>query len=1034
MSDLKFSKYQRSDRKAKLVSSAVSGILALAGMQVALAADEGPSGQAKKEEALTEVTVTGSRIVRRDLEASSPLVTVPAERFEQSAQLSVESVLNQMTQFTPGQTQFSAQGEIQTSPSTSLGIGTASLRGLGTNRTLVLVDGRRAQPANAALVVDLNTIPSAAIERVETITGGASAVYGADALAGVVNFVLKDKFQGLALDLQGGTTQEHDANETRFSALAGTNTADGHGNIMFGVEWYKRGTAYQKDRAFYRDGWNDPNNQITTSFPSMPGYAQTAGNLPSQAAVDSLFPQYAPGTISPNNTFYFNKNGTAFVRTPTGAPGFDTSQYYRPDTGDGFYGLLPQKNGTLSQQYEDGAMSSPLQRRSLFAKAHYGITDQVEAFTQGTFSHTDVNTFSAGPPPAVGTAWGGSIPNDGRTDIPAGLQTLLNSRPTPTANWQLNRGLDFLGQFGPTNTSDVYQVLGGLKGSFKSNDWTWEAFASSGQTTTTNYYPLLPSVQQWQALVASPNFGTGADLVSAQGGNYQIKCTSGLPIFYGTTASTTQDCLNGINGNFKSLTKLSQNIIEADLQGGLMKLPAGQLRFALGADYRTNGFDYSPTNPQPSIYDFPLGLFVSNPTTGRTTVKEVYGELLVPIISRVSLELGYRESEYNSNAGRVPTWKALLDWQITDWARFRGGYQVANRAPNTAELYQSETTIFDQGFTGGDPCGVNTTSLYGNVPGNPNRAKVQQLCAALIGNNGSLFGAPGSVQANTYLLGQSPFTGINGISVGNPDLDAEKGKTWTAGFVFQNPIGINGLSASVDYYNITVTNAIGTFTGLQIYQNCFNVNGVSNPNYSVNDPGGFCKLINRDSGTGATGTVSTTYLNTGFVKTSGEDVEVDYKLGMPFGGSMYLNNQVSFLNKFETQTTASTPSIEWKGTLGNGGQFSYRLNSTLGYNFQNDSNANIGLRMHYLPSIKDATYATSPTTNVLPAKHYTDFDLFGSLVVFHNWQLRAGIDNLLYTKPVVVGAIPGDDNSNQTNAGYYDILGRRFYVGVHGEF
>jgi iron complex outermembrane recepter protein len=1033
MSGLNFSKYQRSNFKAKkLVSSAVSGIIAVAGMQAALAADEGPSAQAKEEAAPTEVVVTGSRIVRHDLDASSPLVTVPAERFEQTSQLSVESVLNQMTQFTPGQTQFSAQGEIQTSPSTSLGIGTANLRGLGTNRTLVLIDGRRAQPANAALVVDLNTIPSAAIERVETITGGASAVYGADALAGVVNFVLKDKFQGLALDLQGGTTQEHDANETRFSALAGTNTANGHGNVMFGVEWYKRGAAYQKDRAFYRDGWNDPNNQITTSFPSMPGFAQTAGNLPSQAAVDSLFPQYAPGTISPNTTFYFNKNGTPFVRTPNGAPGFDTSQYYRPDTGDGFYGLLPQKNGTLAQQYEDGAMSSPLQRRSAFAKAHYSLTDQVEVFTQGTFSHTDVNTFSAGPPPAVGGAWGGSIPNDGRTDIPAALQTLLNSRPKPTANWQLNRGMDFLGQFGPTNTSDVYQILAGLRGSFTSNDWTWEAYASSGQTTTSNVYPLLPSVQQWQGLVASPNFGQGVTIPGASG-NYQMHCTSGLPIFYGTTDSTTQDCLNAINGDFKSLTKLSQNVIEADLQGGLMKLPAGQLRFALGADYRTNGFEYNPSNPQASIYDFPLGLFVSNPTTGRTTVKEVYGELLVPVVSRVNLELGYRVSDYNSEAGKVPTWKALLDWQVTDWARFRGGFQVANRAPNTAELYQSETTIFDQGFTGGDPCGVNTTSLWGNVASNPNRLKVQQLCAALIGNTTSDFGAPGSVQANTYLLGQSPFTGINTVSVGNPDLRAEKGKTWTAGFVFENPVGIHGLSASVDYYNITVSDAIGTFTGLQIYQNCFNVSGNSNPSYSVNDPGGFCSLIQR-AATGGVGTASTTYLNTGFVKTSGEDVEVDYTLGMPFGGSMYLNNQVSFLNSFETKTTDSTPAIQWKGTLGQGGQFSYRWNATLGYNFQDDHNANIGLRMHYLPSVKDATYATSPTTNVLPAKHYTDFDMFGSLVLFRNWQLRAGIDNLLYTKPVVVGAIPGDDNSNQTNAGYYDILGRRFYVGVHAEF
>ncbi|MET0293345.1 MAG: TonB-dependent receptor [Steroidobacteraceae bacterium] len=1032
MTDLKLSKSPRRFHKASLVSSAISGILAVAAMQAAVAAQPATSAAAEGEGELDAVVVTGSRIVRRDLEASSPLVTVDAERFEQSAQLSVEAVLNQMTQFTPGQTQFSAQGEIQTSPSTSLGIGTANLRGISSNRSLVLIDGRRAQPANAALVVDLNTIPSAAIARVETITGGASSVYGADALAGVVNFVLKDKFEGVALDFQSGITQEGDAEENRFSALVGMNSPGGRGNVMLGVEWYERGIAFQKDRDFYVDGWHDPKNLIGTVFPSMPGFAQTAGNLPTQAAVNALFPQFAPGTISPNNTFYFNKNGTAYVRTPTGAPGFDTSQLEQPVNGDGAYGLLLQSNGTLSQQYMEGAMSSPLKRRSAFAKARIEVSDYVSVMTQANFSRTAVSTFSAGPPPAVGTAWGGSIPNDGRTNIPAGLQTLLNSRPNPTANWQLNRGLDFLGQFGPSNSSDVYQIMAGLEGKVGIKDWTWEAYYSTGETNATNLYEALPSVQRWQALVASPRFGQGASIVSPQGGNYRIDCTSGLPIFSGTIDTTSQNCINGIVGRYKSLTKITQNVIEANLQGEAFKLPAGEVRFAVGAAQRENGFTYEPNNPQASILDFPLGLFVSNPTKGSTEVREFYGELLVPVLKDVNLELGYRTSDYDSKAGRVGTWKALVDWRVTDWARFRGGYQVANRAPNTAELYQSETTIFDTGFAGGDPCGANTTSTWGNLASNPNRLKVQQLCAALIGNNTSDFGAPGSVQANTFLLGNSPQTGINGISVGNPNLDAEKGKTWTAGFVLQNPLGVNGLNASVDYYNIEVSDAIGTFTGLQIYQNCFNVNGASNPGYSVNDPGGFCQLINRAQ-TGGTGTVSTTYLNTGYIKTSGIDIGINFRQPMPFGGSAYFNNQVSILTEFTTQTTPSTAPIEWKDTLGQGGQFKYRWNSTLGYNFDGALMPGVGLRMRYLPSVKDATYATNPTTNVYPVSSYANFDLFGSISLFGKWQLRGGIDNLFYKKPNVVGAIPTDSNSNQTNTGYYDVLGRRFYLGVHVE-
>src|SRR5690606_17215974 len=169
-----------------------------------------------------EITVTGSRIVRRDFSAPSPIMTVDSSRLEQSATLSLESVLNQMPQFTPAGTQFVSGG--QGSPTTSLGIASVNLRGIGTNRTLVLVDGRRPQPINAALVVDLNTIPSAAIERVETITGGASAVYGPDALAGVVNFVLKNDFEGVDVDYQIGTTAEGDGQENRFNTLFGVNS------------------------------------------------------------------------------------------------------------------------------------------------------------------------------------------------------------------------------------------------------------------------------------------------------------------------------------------------------------------------------------------------------------------------------------------------------------------------------------------------------------------------------------------------------------------------------------------------------------------------------------------------------------------------------------------------------------------------------------------------------------------------------------------------------------------------------------------
>jgi outer membrane receptor protein involved in Fe transport len=990
--------------------------------------------QAPDQSGLEEVVVTGSRIVRRDLEASSPIMTVDAARFEQSSNLSVEAVLNQMTQFAPAQNQFSAQTEIQTSPSTSLGIGSTNLRGVGANRSLVLIDGRRAQPANAALVVDLNTIPSAAIERVETITGGASSVYGADALAGVVNFVLKDNYEGATFDLQSGITEVGDAQETRFSGLLGMNSADGRGNVMLGVEWYEREAAYQKDRDFYVDGWNDLSNNIDTAYPALPGFAASTTDpslQPSQAAVDSLFPQYPPGTISPASTFYFNKDGSAFVRTINGAPGFDDSQLHLPNTGDGFYGLIRQANGTVAQQYMDGPMSTPLDRRSAYGKAHYDISDHLEAFVQANFSRTTVQTYSNSPPPAVGGNWSAQIPNDGRQAIPPGLQTLLDSRPNASANWQLNRGLDFLGQFGPANSSDVYQITAGLEGSFETLDWTWEAFYTSGETNATNVYETLPSVQRWKLLAASPEFGKNQAILGTS--NYQMTCTSGLPIYYGTTAETTQDCLDAMNSNMRSLTGLKQEIAEANLQGHLLDLPAGEVRFAAGISRRKNDFTYRPGNPQATIFDNPLGLFVSNPTEGSTTVSEIYGELLVPVLANVDLELGYRLSDYDTKAGKVGTWKALVDWSPADWVRLRGGFQVANRAPNTAELYLAETVTFERTFASGDPCQVVTTAAgWGNTPDNPNRLQVQELCAALIGSTNTEFGAPGSYEANNFGAGNTSNGGISAVNIGNPDLDAEQAETWTGGVVFQEPLGIEGLSASIDYYSIKITDAIGAFSGYEIYQNCFNANGSSNPTLSMNDPGGFCALIDR-ADTGGLGNVRATYLNTGIIETSGTDVAANWTSGLPWGGDLYVNASMSFLHEFVTQSTPSSPRIEARDTLAQNGQFKYRLNTTVGYNFA-DTDASVGLRMRYLPGIRDATASVTPDTPYLPVDSYTNFDLFGSITLLDRYQLRGGIDNLFDADPSIVGATATDSNSNSTMPNYYDALGRRYYLGVKVQF
>ena len=217
--------------------------------------------------------------MQHDLVSNSPIQTVDAELFENSSTVAIETVLNQLPQFVPAITQFTT-GDVQPSATNTTGANTVSLRGLGANRNLVLFDGRRAQPVNSLLVVDTNSIPSAAIERVEVVTGGASATYGADAIAGVVNFVMKKNFEGLSVDVQTGGTEKGDGEETRVSTLFGANVADGRGNVMLGLEYADRELAYRNGRDFFDAQLTDPSSPATnTTFLAPTQYAPTRESI-----------------------------------------------------------------------------------------------------------------------------------------------------------------------------------------------------------------------------------------------------------------------------------------------------------------------------------------------------------------------------------------------------------------------------------------------------------------------------------------------------------------------------------------------------------------------------------------------------------------------------------------------------------------------------------------------------------------------------------------------------------------------------------
>jgi iron complex outermembrane receptor protein len=894
-----------------------------------------------------------------------------------------------------------------------------------------VLDGRRPQPANASLVIDVNTIPTAAIGNVEVITGGASAVYGPDAMAGVINFILRDDFEGLELDLQTGQTAEGDGAESRFSALFGANAEGGRGNVMIGLDFTKRDPVYQVDRDWYIDAWNDPGT-LGAGFlnPWTYGTNQVLNgvrNLPSQAAVDAVFAQYGVpnGTLSRDSNIIFNTDGTAF--TDNGGLNYQGPLNCWQGCGT-FTGIKRAPNGDLDQTFTEAFLSFPMERSSVFLNGHYDVADNIRAFAQGQFTESKVLT-RGGIPPAI-TIWQAPIPRDGRA-LPADLNTLLDSRTDPAGDWSLYDVLAYNGPIEPENDTNVQQMTIGLEGDF--GDHTWEAYYSRGETTIVKTNWNMPSLQRYQALVAAPNFGRGG--VVGSPGSYSITCASGLPVFNDFTPDAS--CLQGIEGEFIDTTELTQNIFEVFFQGRVADIYAGEIRYAAGATYRENSFFFEPSNPAGQLSDNPIGLFAARETGGDIDVTEFYGELLVPLAEGFELELGYRLSDF-STAGEHDTYKGLFTWDATDTITVRGGFQRATRAPNVAELFTSPSLIVVF-IPGQEPCSATTQKAWGNLPSNPDRQQVQDLCRQMIGNNTSDFDT--QTYSSLRDANGNVITGPDGwhrrippffpLEIeeqrGNPLVDPEFGTTYTLGAVFNGTI-VDNLTLSIDFYDIEIEGAISPLSASTVYDNCFNAYG-TNPTYDINNT--FCQAITRNASSGDRSRTDAPFFNLGTLQTDGVDITANWIKDIG-PGTFGINSQLNFLGGYTYQDAPGQNTFEAKGTLARGGLYDMSAFTRFSYSANNWS---LGVSWRYLPSVEDAAFAENPSTPNLPAGSYSEFNLNGRYN-WDNYSVRFGIDNLFDTDAENIGAVdPNTDNNRQaTDAGYYDLLGRTYYVGVQMSF
>lgn len=402
---------------------------------------------------LQEVTVTGTRIRRADLQAISPLVTVTADQITTRAGLNVESYLNQLPNFNPAQTPVTRSFDVQPSASNSIGISTISIRGLGANRGLVLINGHRTVPVNADMVTDINGIPAAMISSIQVVTGGASAVYGADALAGVTNFILKKNFEGAQIDVQDGETQAGDGNELEVSGIMGTNFANGRGNVTMDLEYYNRDGSFQRNRDYFTKAWTDPNAPQTDSNALfVQGYNGYFNFLPfsvaSNAALAVSFPNRGVSPTGAPLVYGYPQSGT--FSTLSFQPGgglwdqtgpLSTSNYNGPTSGPLGYGLANSYDGTYPNSTFNPAppetqtlkwnnplayVEAPQTRYSFYMNGHYDLTDEVQFYATARYAQSRTATILPTPTTAI-FGWEANIPFNAATDSPINPALINNT-------------------------------------------------------------------------------------------------------------------------------------------------------------------------------------------------------------------------------------------------------------------------------------------------------------------------------------------------------------------------------------------------------------------------------------------------------------------------------------------------------------------------------------------------------------------------------------------------------------------------------
>ena len=825
------------------------------------------------QDADDEIVVTGSRIAREDLAAPSPVARIDSQQLVLTNTVNSEEFLDALPQVVPS---FDS-----TSNNPGTGTATVSLRGLGTNRTLVLVDGMRFVGSGAGGPVDLNNIPASLVDTIDVVTGGASAVYGSDAIAGVVNFILKKDFEGIQLDVSDRMSASGwDANTLNASLTAGGNFADGRGNAVISMSYTNREALFQGDRAFSEFTFFDP-GAGSTSVGFIPGGSSSV-----------------PGTrIRGRTTNHFGLSGAGLTGPYPECVGNTCLGFFFPDGSSNLQGLRFGNPNDLYNYAPTNYLQLPQERYSLFGSATYEISDSIEVYARGLYA-TNVVDSQLAPTPYGFTV---AINNDNPL-IPAELLNLFlndpasngvvaagvpNSGPGFTTFRFNRRGIE-LGTRNSLRDTNTSQFSGGIKVDVGA-DWVWDTSAQFGRSG-------ISTIQSGNVSISAVREA----ILTTDG----VTCSSGNPScaplnLFGGPDGVSPAAAAFISRTGAIIEEVEQTQIISVLTGELkqIKSPWAEtgIGLALGVEYREES---ARSIPDSVLGPDVLGFNQAPPAAGSFDVYEAFMEADIPVfqdtaIGDLAINGAYRYSDYSiANVGGTSTYSVGGDWAPVEGLRLRGQFQHAVRAPNIGELF----TAISNGFPGAlDPCSDGPFGSYNLV--NPLGATIDATCTA----TGVPLAAVGtSFQSN----GQ-----IEALFGGNPNLFEESADTLTIGAVLQ-PSFIEGLTIQVDWYNIEVDDAIAT-VGLQsVLDSCHRLNSAA-----------ACAIIVRNP---STGEIASPFLpnlsvqNIASLQEKGIDAQANYSMDLGSFGTLSAVYYGNYRLKSNSVPDPVTGLVECEGLFANG--------------------------------------------------------------------------------------------------------------------